>query len=152
MEEVKIDIFLQNLDELINKNKIFLKFTYEILSWNFKVLGVIGNWFLSNLVKAFSQSLYSHVAFCTFDNWKLYTLWAENFKWVKIIEYNTKGKNGIYVIKQFDIDEVIHYFDEQEYANTLCFFYGDECKKNFCKRYKMFVSHFSSKKHERISL
>lgn len=148
MEEVKIEVFLKNLDELINKNKIFLKFTYEILNWEFNVLGTISNWFLSNLIKVFSQSLYSHVAFCTFYNWKLYALWAENFKWVKISEYSKNKKREIYVIKQFDINRVIYSFDEEEYANTLYFFYGDECKKNFCKRYKMFISHFSSKKYE----
>jgi len=148
MDRIKLDKFLEKLDKIVSQQGVFKKFIYSFLVWNFQVLWKIDKWLVSRIIQAFTQSLYSHVAFCQLDGDKLYVFWAENLKKVKITQYPIKWKNVVYVIKQFDIDEVMSYFDKKDYSNTLLFFLWPKCAENFNARYENFINRFSSVKYK----
>ncbi len=147
MDRIKIEVFVKKLDQLVEQfPEVFKDFTYSFLNWDFWVLWKIDKWIVSRIIQAFTQSLYSHVAFCVFKNWDLRVFWAENLKKVEIKKYPIKWKNCFYVLKQFDSQEVMKYFDKNDYANTLLFFLWEKCAENFKKRYELFLNYFSSDK------
>ncbi len=153
MDRLKVERFINKLDYLLTNFPVFEKFVYSILVWEFKVLWKIDKTFISRIIQAFSQSLYTHTAFCIFEGWELYTLGAENFKWVKLNKVIYWKEKALYVIKTFDINEVMKYFDKNIYASNIFYFLGSKCSENFLKRYELFYNYFQQDKFsEGISL
>ena len=74
---------------------------------------------ISNSIKFFTQSIFSHVNFVLFkkdNNWKfkLLTVWSEDSKWIVSLQYHKKQKgldHFYFILKQIDIDLITFLFD-----------------------------------------
>lgn len=168
----KLNHLLSQLDNLFNDWQKFIKtnitteqqkeafkhISSNILSWDFYIWwkipkrGLFSNFFW-NIINDFTQSYYSHVNFCFpyKKDWKLkwyYVIWAENEKWVIFDFYDLEKNNDfIFVVKQFDKDDFLKYFNIKKYSLNITYLFWENKAKSYTNRYKTFYNFFDKEQY-----
>ena len=137
-----LDIILENLNlifEDIDKVYWGKKIIESILQWNIYVWWVITfDNFFSNVIKFWTQSLYSHVTFCyPEENGACYVWWAENSKWLTIQKYYN-DEDSLFIIKKLDLDRILDNVDFNQFSVVLDSIYWRNSFSRALQRYEIF--------------
>jgi len=137
-----LDIIVENLEKIFSDiDKVYWskKIVESILKWDIYVGWVITfDSFFSNVIKFWTQSLYSHVTFCYPDNDGIcYVWWAENSKWLTIQKYDN-SEDSLFVIKKLDLDRILDNVDFKQFSIVLDEIYWKNSFSRALQRFHIF--------------
>ena len=140
---------VSDMEKLEGSHKII----NSILKWDIFIWWVVSySNFFSNLIKFWTQSLYSHTTFCYPNNdWTCYVWWAENKDGLTIKKYE-KWEDMLLFVKKLDLDYIYEHTNFEDYFFTLNMVFWEWTHVRFKKRFKLFKKYLSKLNFSDISI